>query len=105
MIDPSVRLDYFARAASDPETAVILLDIVLGFGVPSDSATIYAEAIKQQRERARQQGRSLAVIVSLCGTEDDPQRLSTQRAILEAAGAMVYDSNMVAALAAATLVK
>jgi FdrA protein len=105
MIDPSVRLDYFMRAANDAETAVILLDIVLGFGVPSDPATVYAEAIKQQRERARQQGRYLAVIVSLCGTEGDPQRLSTQRAILEAAGAMVYDSNMVAALAAATLIR
>jgi FdrA protein len=105
MIDPSTRLDYFARAASDPETAVILLDIVLGFGVPSNPAIIYAEAISQQREHARQQGRSLAIIVSLCGTEGDPQRLSTQRAILEAAEAMVYDSNMVAALAAATLVK
>jgi len=105
MIDPSTRLDYFARAASDPATAVILLDIVLGFGVPSNPATIYAEAIRQQREQARQQGRSLTVIVSLCGTEGDPQRLSAQRAILESSGDIVYDSNMVAALAAATLVK
>jgi FdrA protein len=105
MIDPSVRLDYFVRAARDPATAVILLDIVLGFGVPPDPATIYAAAIKQQRAYARQQGRYLPVIVSLCGTAGDPQHLSTQRAVLEAAGAIVYESNMVAALAAATLVQ
>src|SRR5207244_10937908 len=31
MIDPTLRLQYLARAAEDPETAVILMDIVLGF--------------------------------------------------------------------------
>ena len=29
MIDPTLRLDHLARAAADPETAVILLDVVL----------------------------------------------------------------------------
>lgn len=44
------------------------------------------------------------MIVSLCGTEGDPQRLSLQRTALEAAGALVFESNVAAALAAASLV-
>src|SRR5262249_34269971 len=31
MIDPTLRLQYLSRAVEDPETAVVLLDIVLGF--------------------------------------------------------------------------
>jgi FdrA protein len=44
------------------------------------------------------------VIVSLCGTEGDPQRLSMQRTALEAAGALVFESNVAATLAAASFV-
>jgi FdrA protein len=103
MIDPSVRLHYLNMAADDPETAVILLDIVLGFCAHPDPASVYAPAIKVAHSRAEAAGRSLPVIVSLCGTEGDPQRLSTQRERLEAAGALVYESNAVAAQATASL--
>lgn len=104
MIDPTLRLQYLASAAEDPETAVILLDIVLGFCAQQNPAAVYAPAIVQVRENARAAGRSLPVIISLCGTEGDPQRLSIQRTALEAAGALVYESNEAAARAAAALV-
>jgi FdrA protein len=104
MIDPTLRLQYLARAAEDPETAVILLDIVLGYCAQQNPASVYSPAIAQAREKARAAGRAIPVIVSLCGTEGDPQRLSMQRTALEAAGALVYESNEVAALAAALLV-
>ena len=104
MIDPTLRLQYLSRAAEDPETAVILLDTVLGFCSHPNPAAIYAPAIAQARARAIAAGRYLPVIVSLCGTEGDPQRLSMQRATLEDAGALVYESNVAAALAAALLV-
>ncbi len=104
MIDPTLRLQYLARAAEDPETAVILLDIVLGFCAQQNPAAVYAPAIAQARARAAAAGRVLSVIVSLCGTEGDPQRLSMQRVALEAAGALVFESNVAAALAAAALV-
>lgn len=105
MIDPSVRLDYFTRAANDPETAVILLDIILGFGAQADPAAAYVEAIQRAKTQAEGNGRRLPVVVSLCGTEGDPQRLFAQQAAFEQAGALVYESNMVATLAAAALVK
>jgi FdrA protein len=104
MIDPTLRLQYLARAAQDLETAVIILDIVLGFCAQQNPAAAYAPAIVQAREKARAAGRSLPVIISLCGTEGDPQRLSMQRTALEAAGALVYESNEVAACAAALIV-
>ena len=104
MIDPTLRLQYLARAAEDPETAVILLDIVLGFCAQQNPAAVYAPAITRARALATTAGRSLPVIVSLCGTEGDPQRLSMQRRALEAAGALVFESNVAAALAAASLV-
>lgn len=104
MIDPTLRLQYLARAAEDPETAVILLDIVLGFCAHPNPAAVYAPAITQARARAAGAGRSLPVIISLCGTEGDPQHLSMQRTALESAGAFVYESNVAAALAAALFV-
>jgi FdrA protein len=97
MIDPSLRLQYLARAAADAATGVILLDIVLGFGAHLDPAAVYAPAIAQARATAAAAGRTLPVVVALCGTEGDPQGLSAQRAALEAAGARVFASNAAAA--------
>jgi len=104
MIDPALRLSYLARAAADPETAVILLDIVLGFCAHQNPAAVYAPAIAQAQATAAAAGRSLSVVIALCGTEGDPQRFSSQRAALEAAGARVFVSNAAAALAAAALI-
>src|SRR5699024_8110240 len=36
MIDPATRSEFIAKAAQDKETAVILLDIVLGYGSHDD---------------------------------------------------------------------
>ena len=104
MIDPTLSLQYLTRAAEDPETAVILLDIVLGFCAQQNPASFYAPAIAQAREKSKAAGRSLPVIISLCGTEGDPQRLSMQRTALKAAGALVYESNEVGASVAASIV-
>ena len=105
MIDPTLRLQYLARAAQDPETAVILLDIVLGFCTHPNPASAHVPAISQARATAAAAGRSLPVIISLCGAAGDPQRLSMQRKALEAAGALVYESNVAAARAAASFVE
>lgn len=104
MIDPTTRLHYLERAAHDNETAVILLDMVLGFCSHPDPDSVYAPVIQRLRDEAQAAGRFLPVIVSLCGSEGDPQRLSKQRAALEAAGALVFESNEAATFAAASLV-
>ncbi|HLL80959.1 MAG TPA: hypothetical protein VKT25_15725, partial [Ktedonobacteraceae bacterium] len=104
MIDPSLRLSYLEQAAADPQTAVVLMDIVLGYCAHPDPASVFAPVIASLQEAASAAGRSLPVIISLCGTERDPQSFSRQRAALEAAGAYVYRSNVQAALSAASIV-
>ena len=104
MIDAGLRLRRLEQEALDPTTAVILLDIVLGYGSHSDPAAEFAPAIQRARATAAAAGRSLACIVSLCGTEQDPQGLSFQRDQLLQAGALVFSENAVAAQAAAAIV-
>jgi FdrA protein len=93
MIDPTLRLEHLGRAAADPTTAVVLMDVVLGHGAESDPAAGLAPAIKQAKETARAAGRDLPVVVACVGTEEDPQQLSRQARALAAAGAEVYLSN------------
>jgi FdrA protein len=98
MIDPVARLKYLRAAVSNPEIGVILLDIVLGYCAHPDPTSVYAPFIHETIQQASQAGRRLHVVVSLCGTEDDPQKLSRQEAGLREAGAEIYLSNAEAAL-------
>ncbi len=101
MIDPEDRVARFARAAGRPDTAVVLLDFVLGRGGHGDPAGIIAEAIVKARQAAAEEGRHLTVIASVCGTESDSPGRSGQVEKLLASGAVVMPSNAKAALLAA----
>lgn len=102
MIDPTTRVERVAQEARDPSTAVIVLDVVLGYGSHDDPAGALAPAIVQAKAACANEGRYLVVVAFLCGTENDPQPLSMQRAKLEAAGALVMpDSTAAARLAGA----
>jgi FdrA protein len=98
MIDPSLRLKRLHEEANDPSVGIILLDMVLGFCSHPDPASIYAPAIRDALAQAAQSGRTLICVISLCGTEGDPQRLSIQAQAFRDAGAEVYTSNAGAAL-------
>ena len=93
MIDPSLRLDHLGRAAADPETACVLMDVVLGHGAEPDPAAALAPAVRTAIETARDAGRELPVVIACVGTEADPQRLSRQAEALAGAGAEVHLSN------------
>lgn len=97
MIDPSLRLKRLQEEARNPQVGVILLDIVLGYCSHPDPASVYAPAIREALAQAEREHRSLFCIISLCGTEGDPQRLSAQAARLREAGAEVFTSNIEAA--------
>ncbi|RYB92973.1 FdrA family protein [Nocardioides oleivorans] len=99
MIDPTLRNEQLARAAADPATGVILLDLVLGHGAEPDPASLLAPAIEAARAERR-----IPVIVSLVGTELDPQGLAAQRDALVAAGAEVHLSNAAATRRALDLI-
>lgn len=104
MIDPTLRNERVVQEAADPETACLLIDVVLGYGANPDPAGALVPVLAEARAAAEAAGRTLPVVISLCGTEGDPQRLSRQEAALREAGALVYTSNAAAALAAATIV-
>jgi FdrA protein len=104
MIDWSLRLDRLATEAADPACAVILLDVVLGYGSHEQPAAVLAPALRAAHKRARIDGRDLAVVVSLVGTAGDPQGLDATARALQEAGASVHLSNAAAARAAVALV-
>jgi FdrA protein len=105
MIDAGLRLRRLAQEARDPTTAVVLMDIILGYGAHPDPAAEFAPAIEQARATAAQAGRSLACVISLCGTKQDPQGLSRQRDELQRAGALVFTENALAAQVAAEIAR
>ena len=94
MIDPTLRLEHLARAAADPSTGVILMDVVLGHAAEPDPAALLAPAIAATTQ---------PVVVSVVGTSADPQGLDRQVAALVGAGARVHLSNAGAARAAVAL--
>ena len=97
MIDQTVRIERLQAATVDKSIGVILLDVVLGYGANPDPAAELAPVI------ATAVGAGAAVVVSLCGTSDDPQNRDIQAAALHAAGASVWLSNAAAAREAAHL--
>ena len=101
MIDFRLRNEHIAAAAADPTTAVILLDVVLGYGAHPDPAGALVPAIDDARGRSG--GRAVAFVASVCGTAGDPQNLARQEAALSAAGVILAPSNAEAARLAARL--
>ena len=97
MIDPSLRNRRILQEAHDPATAVILLDIVLGYGAHPDPAGAAVEAIREAQRLAAAAGRHVVFVASVCGTEGDPQPLGQQEAKLRAAGVLVQPDNASAA--------
>ncbi len=104
MLDPTLRLDAIARAAGEDDTAVLLLDVVLGLGAAPDPAGDVAPALAAARDTARARGRDLAVVASVIGAAADPQGLGAQIRCLEQAGVWILPSNAQAARAAACIV-
>lgn len=97
MIEPALRGERILQEGNDPETAVLLLDIVLGYGSHLDPAGVLAPSIREAKETAAKEGRFLSVIASVCGTQEDPQNYKEQIQKLENAGVVVVPSNAQAA--------
>lgn len=104
MIDQRLRNERIAREAEDPETAVLLIDVVLGYGAHPDPAREIVPALRSARARAERAGRGLAIVGFVCGTDADPQGLARQEAALREAGVVLAASNAQAARIAASMV-
>jgi len=104
MIDPSLRRQRIIAEAKDPQTALILLDIILGFCSHDDPAGILVPAIVQAKEIAAKNHGHLSFVASLIGTDHDPQNLIEQETKLKEAGVIVFPSNTQATRVAAAIV-
>ncbi|HEX8092924.1 FdrA family protein, partial [Jatrophihabitans sp.] len=87
MIDPSLRNRHLAELLADPDTAVVLLDVLLGHGSHPDPVGELLPVLT---------GSTVPVVVSLIGARRDPQQLEASAQRLHAAGASVFSSNAAA---------
>jgi succinyl-CoA synthetase alpha subunit len=104
MIEPSLRNKRIIQEALDPETAVMLLDVVIGHGSHADPAGVAAEAAAIANAKLRTLGRKVLWIAAFVGTNEDPQNYEEQINKLKAVGFIVLESNVKAAELAAKLV-
>ena len=93
MIDPGLRDERLAAEAADPATAVLLVDVVLGYGSTMDPVSGLVDVLSGKR--------SAAAIVHVCGTSADPQDRAGVVQRLRSAGALVAGTNAEAAAWAA----
>jgi FdrA protein len=97
MMDNDLRIRRLEKESADPEVAVILLDVVLGYGAHSNPASELAPAIAAGIKAASKAGRHLEIVVVVCGTDEDPKGMEMQIKMLKDAGARVETSNDAAA--------
>lgn len=104
MIDPSQKDARIRAEIADPATAVVLFDVVLGYGSADDPTAELVSIIDTGAAAARAEGRTVAFVGYVCGTELDPQDRTKAVAALQSAGVLVASSNAEAALWSATVV-
>lgn len=100
MIDPLGKDARIRDEIADPTTAVVLFDVVLGYGSAEDPTAELISII----EAARAHGSAIAFVGYVCGTDLDPQDRARAVAGLQSAGALVASSNAEAALWSATVI-
>lgn len=93
MIDPETRINFFQKAAEDESTAIILFDVVLGYGSHEDMAGALLPGIQKIQNDLKEKGRNIYFVATVCGTPQDPQNIKEQKSKLESAGVILRDSN------------
>jgi FdrA protein len=99
MIDPEARVELMRQEAESDETAVVLIDVVLGHGSHADPAGELAPVCAEIMAG----GEGPQVVAYVLGTEGDPQSFEAQRAKLRDVGCIVTETAARASLAAAAI--
>ncbi|HBP62716.1 MAG TPA: hypothetical protein DD730_00230 [Desulfosporosinus sp.] len=97
MIDSSLRVQRLEQEAKDQEVALILLDIVLGYGSNMDPASDIIPAIVKARQIAAETQREIVFVAYVCGSPNDPQGYEKQTQQFRNAGVLMFKSNVEAA--------
>ncbi len=105
IIDLSVRKAALSEIAAMPETAVVLMDLILTPPGHPDPAEAMLEEIRPLQQKARAEGRELIFVTSVLGTDADLQNVTLQRKKLEDAGVLVCKTNARAAMLAGLIIR
>lgn len=93
MIEPSLRGERLLQEAMDPEVAVILVDVEIGYGSHEDPASVLAKEVAFAQEELRNRNRLVHFVATICGTYEDFQGYDRQKNILESQNIIVMESN------------
>lgn len=104
MIDPAKRIECMQEALEDPDTGVILFDIMLGYGSHEDMAGALLPTILELKKRADEDGRKLFFVATVCGTRKDYQDYDDAVGRLRDAGVTVCETNKSAVRTAIRLI-
>jgi FdrA protein len=96
MIDQAQRLARLGREVRDPDTAVIIMDVVLGYGCNPDPGGEIRDTLAAIKREARTGLKVPPVVACICGTRSDPQGYGRQKTALESAGVIVAPTNVAA---------
>lgn len=99
MIDQTERKKRFLKEINDPQTAVILMDFVLGYGSHENPITDMQDVFSEWKSL----NRNIPIIAHICGTELDPQDIKKSITSLKDLGIHVISSNAQAARLAALI--
>ncbi len=100
MIDYSLRMKRMLEEAQDSETAIILIDIVLGYGSHLDPEVELITTIQKTREI----NPNLLIIATIVGTDRDPQNKQHLKQLLIENNVFVTQSNAEAATLAGEII-
>jgi len=103
MIDPTLRKLRIAQESKDSSVAILLLDVVLGYGSSTDPGGALAGVVENAVQGSGRR-RGPVVMAHVCGTETDPQSLKAQSEKLSGAGALLFPSNALLSAEAALVV-
>jgi len=101
IIDPEIRHRFIRKESGDPSVAVIMLDLILGYGSNKTAVDDLSRLIKSLKGEKR---KSPVFLVHVCGTERDAQNLSASEKLLVDAGAVVCESNALMAMLALKII-
>ena len=101
MMDFDLRKKRILQEAQDKETAIILFDLVLGYGANIDPISEILPIIKEAQIIAP----DISFICSVTGTEQDPQNKNKVIEILEKNDILVMPSNTAAAEIVSLIIK
>jgi FdrA protein len=90
MLDNDLRIRRLHQEMEDPDTRMILLDVVLGEGAHHDPASELAPAIA----KAKKKRKDVEFIAIVIGTNEDPQDIEAQIEQLEKVGVRIFRSTV-----------